>query len=452
MTQDTRRRNAAGAVLRKSYIQGCAFSAKRFFHTIYKGKAMTQEAHVTERATTTSSPLHRPRAHVIKSDAEAIDIANQLAAQFAPGAAQRDAERRLPRAELDLFSQSGLWGITVPKEYGGAFVSNATLAEVVKIISEADPCIGQIPQNHLYMVEGIRLDGTPFQKEFFFDLVLQGVRFGNAFSEIGTKNVNDVQTRLVPTEGGYVLTGKKFYSSGALLADWVPVVAKDENDETVVAFVEKGSKGLTIIDDWSSFGQRTTASGTTILENIFIPKEYVLPHHLAFDRPTAMGPVAQIIQAAVDTGIAHAALKDTLHFVRNQTRPWIDAGIEHGYDDPLTIHDIGDLQIRVHATDALLRRAGEFIDAAQREPNENTVAQASIAVAEAKVLSTETALLVSSKLFELAGTRSTLGQYNLDRHWRNARTHTLHDPVRWKYHAVGNYVLNGVNPPRHPWI
>ncbi len=401
------------------------------------------------------STLHavtRPHAHIIKSDEEAISVAKSLAPLIAEEASKRDAERRLPHKELDLFSQSGLWGITVPKEYGGAFVSNTTLAEVIAIIAEADPSVGQVPQNHLYMVEGLRLDGTPEQKQFFFDLVLQGVRFGNAFSEIGTKSVTDVQTRLTPTSGGYLLNGKKFYSSGALLADWVPVVAKDENDNTVVAFVKKGSPGLTIVDDWSSFGQRTTASGTTILENIFVPQNYVLPHHLAFERPTTMGPIAQIIQAAVDTGIARAALRDTIHFVRNYTRPWIDTELEHGYEDPLTIREIGDIQVKVHATDALLKRAGEFVDAAQLNPDESTVAAASIAVAEAKVLSTETALLAGSKLFELAGTRSTLGQYNLDRHWRNARTHTLHDPVRWKYFAVGNYALNGENPPRHPWI
>jgi len=40
----------------------------------------------------------------------------------------------------------------------------------------------------------------------------------------------------------------------------------------------------------------------------------------------------------------------------------------------------------------------------------------------------------------------------LDRHWRNARTHTLHDPVRWKYHAIGNYYLNHILPARHAWI
>ncbi|UOA08139.1 SfnB family sulfur acquisition oxidoreductase [Methylobacter sp. S3L5C] len=396
--------------------------------------------------------IPRPSAHIIKSDAEAIEVAKKIAIEIAKGAATRDKERILPRKELDLFSQSGLWGITIPKEYGGAFVSNKTLAEVITIVSEADPCVGQIPQNHLYMIEAIRLDGTEFQKKYFFDLALKGLRFGNAFSEIGTKQVTDINTRLTPTKDGYLLSGKKFYSSGALLADWVPVVAKDENDNTVVAFVKKGSDGLTIIDDWSSFGQRTTASGTTILENIFIPTAYVLPHYLAFENPTTMGPIAQIIQAAVDTGIARAALKDTLYFVRNHTRPWIDTSLEHGYEDPLTLKDIGNIQIQVHATEALLSRAGELIDHAQLKSNEDTVAAASIAVAEAKIFSTETALLAGSKLFELAGTRSTLGEYNLDRHWRNARTHTLHDPVRWKYYAVGNYVLNGINPPRHPWF
>ena len=72
-----------------------------------------------------------------------------------------------------------------------------------------------------------------------------------------------------------------------------------------------------------------------------------------------------------------------------------------------------------------------------------------IAVAEAKALSTEVSLHVSNKLFELTGSRSTLQEFGLDRHWRNARTHTLHDPVRWKYHRIGDFVLNGVKPARH---
>src|SRR5882757_3205693 len=90
-----------------------------------------------------------PDAHIIRSDAEAIEVAKTLAAEFAVEAAERDRGRRLPVAELDRFSKSGLWGITVPKTYGGADVSFVTLTEVIKRISAADPSIGQIPQNHL---------------------------------------------------------------------------------------------------------------------------------------------------------------------------------------------------------------------------------------------------------------------------------------------------------------
>ncbi|MBV9387921.1 MAG: SfnB family sulfur acquisition oxidoreductase [Chroococcidiopsidaceae cyanobacterium CP_BM_ER_R8_30] len=394
----------------------------------------------------------RKQAYVIRDDQEAIVIAQQLATEFAKGDSERDRQGKIPLDEVNQYSESGLWGITVPKEYGGAFVSNATLAEVTKIISEADSSLGQIPQNHLYIVESIRLDGTEEQKRFFFDLVLQGKRFGNAFSEVGTKSVTDVQTRLERSGSGYVLNGRKFYSSGALVADWVPVIARNDDDKTVIVLVERGTPGLNVIDDWSSFGQRTTASGTTIIENVNVSEEQVIPHYLAFERPTTQGPVAQIIQAAVDVGIAKAALRDTIHYVRNYARPWIDVELEHGYEDPLTIYNVGNLVIQVHAAEELLRRSGEYIDRANENPTDTSVAEASIAVAEAKALAAEVSILTTNKLFELAGTKSTLQEYNLDRHWRNARTHTLHDPARWKYYAVGNYFLNNVNPPRHPWL
>lgn len=394
-----------------------------------------------------------PKAHIIQSDAEAIAVAKELATEFLKEDSARDRDRRLPVEEVKQFSQSGLWGIVVPKEYGGAGVSYATLAEVVKIISEADSSLGQIPQNHLYMVEAIRLDGTEEQKRFFFDLVLQGKRFGNAFSEIGTKSVVDVQTKLTQSGDGYALNGRKYYSAGALLAHWIPTIAADEEGRTIVAFVERDAPGLTLLDDWTSFGQRTTASGTTILENVSVKPEDVIPHYLAFERATPMGAVAQIIQAAVDVGIAKAALRDTIHFVRNHTRPWVDSNQDHGYEDPLTLYNLGNVIIQVHASEELLRRAGEFIDRAyEADLEEAKVVESSIAVAEAKALATEASLLATNKLFELAGTKSTLQEFNYDRHWRNARAHTLHDPVRWKYHAIGNYFLNGTNPPRHPWL
>ena len=135
--------------------------------------------------------------------------------------------------------------------------------------------------------------------------------------------------------------------------------------------------------------------------------------------------------------------------LRRNARAWIDSGLEFAHQDPYSIQAVGDLQIRLRAAEAVLDLAADQIQIAVDTPDEDTVAAASILVAEAKVLTTEVAIQATNKLFELIGTRSTLEEYNLDRHWRNARTHTLHDPVRWKFHAVGNYYLNDTLPPRH---
>jgi SfnB family sulfur acquisition oxidoreductase len=392
-----------------------------------------------------------PEAHLIRSDEEAIAVARRLAAAFADEAAARDRERRLPTQELDQFSGSGLWGITVPKAYGGADVSFVTVAEVIKTISAADPSIGQIPQNHLGVLDILRLAGSEDQKRLWFGRVLEGYRFGNAFSEAKSKHAGVFDTKIVPDGSAFRVDGEKFYSTGALFAHYVPIAATDPDGKAHLAIVPRDTPGLTIIDNWSSFGQRTTASGTVLIENVQVGPESVIPAHAAYDAPTSNGPVAQIIQAAVDAGIASGAIDDTIAFVRNYTRPWIDSGQDHGYEDDFTIAQIGDLKIRLHAAEALLNRAGRAVDLAIADPNEESVAKASVAVAEAKVLTTEIAILATNKLHELGGTRSTLAQYNLDRHWRNARTHTLHDPVRWKYFHVGNYALNDVKPPRHAW-
>jgi alkylation response protein AidB-like acyl-CoA dehydrogenase len=138
-----------------------------------------------------------------------------------------------------------------------------------------------------------------------------------------------------------------------------------------------------------------------------------------------------------------------LAFIATRARPWIDAGVTRASDDPLTLHQVGEVSLRLRAADALLRRAGRIVDAAQAEPGEDSVARASIAVAEARILTTRAGLLAATKLFELSGTSATLAEDGFDRHWRNVRTHTLHDPVRWKYQAVGKYHLTGERPPRH---
>ncbi|MGK9416134.1 SfnB family sulfur acquisition oxidoreductase [Pseudomonas cedrina] len=384
---------------------------------------------------------------VITSDEQALIVASDLAEDFRRDSAQRDRERRLPLPELDAFSRSGLWGISVPKAYGGAGVSNVTLAKVIALIAQADASLGQIPQNHFYALEVLRVNGNPAQQARLYAEVLAGQRFGNALAELGTKTAHDRVTSLTRDGDGLRINGRKFYSTGALYAQRIPTSAVDEHGVQQLAFVPRDSQGLAVIDDWSGFGQRTTGSGSVVFDNVWVAAQDVIPFQSAFERPTTVGPLAQILHAAIDTGIARAAFEDALHFVRTRTRPWIDAGSDKASEDPLTLKSFGHLSIRLHAAEALLERAGVFLDRAQADSNAETVAAASIAVAEVRALSTEISLAAGSTLFELAGSQATLAEHGLDRHWRNARVHTLHDPVRWKHHAVGNYYLNDANPP-----
>lgn len=393
------------------------------------------------------APLLLPAA-VLRNDAEALTAAHELAQAARLQAAKRDQQRKLPWAQIEQFTRSGLGSISIPREYGGPQVSFVTLADVFAIISAADPALGQIPQNHFGILHLLQGAATERQKKQLFQSVLDGWRIGNGGPERGTKNTLELKARLTTVGDGYVISGQKFYSTGALFAHWVAVKALNDDGKQVMAFVRRGTEGLRIVDDWSGFGQRTTASGTVLLDHVPVDAELVVENWRIGETPNIQGAVSQLIQAAIDAGIARGALDDTVAFVRERSRPWIDAKVERASDDLYVIADIGKLKIELHAAEALLRKAGQVLDQVSAAPiTAQSAARASIAVAEAKVLTTEVSLLVSEKLFELAGSRATLAEFNLDRHWRNARVHTLHDPVRWKYHAVGNYYLNDENPP-----
>ncbi|MEU6808001.1 SfnB family sulfur acquisition oxidoreductase [Streptomyces sp. NPDC046831] len=389
-------------------------------------------------------------AHVIADDAEAVAVAAALADVFRAGAGERDAARRLPREEVERLSASGLLAVTVPAEHGGADVGAQTLAEIFRLLGSADGSLAQIPQSHFVYVQVIRRQGTPDQQKFFFAEVLAGRRFGNAQSEAGTRHVQDIRTRLEPRpDGSHLLNGVKHYCTGALFADWIPVLARAGDGTPHVAYVPRDAPGVTVADDWDGMGQRTTASGTVRLVDVPVPADRVVPHHLTFQGPQLHGAVAQLLHAAIDTGIAAGALDEAARFVRTSSRPWFESGTESAAEDPLLIQRFGELALEVRTAEALLREAARTVEASRARLTDDSAAEASIAVAAAKVAAARAAVEVAGALFEVSGTRSALDSLNLHRHWRDARTHTLHDPTRWKIQHIGRYALNGTRPPRH---
>ncbi len=385
-------------------------------------------------------------ARLIRNDAEALAVAAAFRDRIAAEAAERDRARRLPHAEVTALSQSGFWAITVPAAHGGADVSHRTLAEATALLAEGDPSIAQIPQNHFSTLETLRHVATEAQQREMFARVLAGARFGNAEAERGPP------TTLREAGGLFRLDGRKAYCTGALFADLVTVTARDETGRAVLAIVERDAPGMTILDDWSGMGQRTTASGTAILDTVAVRPERVMPLDGAFGRRSPVGAFAQLLHAAIDLGIGRGALRAAADFVRARSRPFRDAGVDRAQDDPLLLARFGQLQVQVHAAEAMLARAAAALDDARSAPADATLIAASVAVAEARAVTTDAALAAASGLFELAGAHATLAAYDLDRFWRDARTHTLHDPVRWKYHAIANFHLNGIAPPLRSYL
>jgi SfnB family sulfur acquisition oxidoreductase len=351
-------------------------------------------------------------------------------------------------------SRRGLYSLTVPAWLGGPDLPMSTVAEVLRILATADPNIAQLPHSHFVYVNLLRCAGTSEQQRELLSAVLAGARFGNAQAEAGTKTPGDIRTTIEPAGHGYEINGSKFYCTGAWFAHVVPVLAKGPDGGAYVAFVPRHARGLTMVDDWAGLGQRTTASGTVRLDRVRVSPGAVVARDPVFAQPTTYGAFAQLMHTAIDVGIARGVLDEAADFVRTKARPWFEAGVDHAADDPLLIQRAGELTVTVRAAETLLADAGRQLDAAEEQRaagrlTEDEAAAVSIAVAIAKAAADRASVDGASALFELCGTRSAAASLNLDRHWRNARTHTLHDPVRWKLQHIGRWTLTGTPPPRH---
>lgn len=396
---------------------------------------------------------------VITSADDALDVAAKLSAEFDAEASARDAERQLPHEQVKALKESGLLAISVPAEHGGIDAPATVLAEVFRLIAHADPSLSQIPHSHFVFLEALRLQGTADQQAYFYRQVLDGALLANAQSERGPHPIDvDTTTLTRRSSGDYVLTGRKFYSTGALFADWLVVRASLDDGSVptastpkAVAFVPRDADGVEVVDDWEGMGQRTTASGTVTLTDVAVPAEHVVPFSPIFAEPTTYGARAQLLHSAIDVGIATGALAAGVRQAE-RARPHFEANVATAVDDPTLIQAAAELTVAVRGAQALLVEAARAVDAATEHLTEESAAAASVAVAVAKVAAVRASLEAATGLFELGGTRSASVSGNLSRYWRDARTHTLHDPVRWKLQHIGRYTLSGTRPPRHGQI
>ncbi len=384
--------------------------------------------------------------------AAAISAAEDVAAAISDGVIERDRAggARVPVPELARYDASGLLAITVPE---GPNLPISLLAQVCRIVASVDPAIAQGPQGHYLFVDVLAAFGSDEQRRRLLGDALAGRRMSNALAERGGAHAQDLKTRL--TAGR--LNGHKYYATGALTAHWMAVSALDEAGRLVICFVEREADGVTLDTDWNTMGQRATVSGSVRLEDVAVDPELVLDYWRCFEVPQQLGARAQLYHAAIEVGIACGVVRDARWYLIEKARPFFEASragwAEQAADDPHVIHRFGVMATKVEAAQALLVRAGVVLDEIGLVPaSAEAAARGSVAVAQAKAFAGEVAVEVASELFSLSGASAADEKYDLSRHWRNARTHTAHDPADWKYHHAGNWLLNGVAPPNHGQI
>jgi len=381
-------------------------------------------------------------------EASAAPVSRDLAALLAAlhaNAAQRDQAGGHAAQEKQWIAEAGLLTLAIPREFGGEGAPWPEIYEVIRKIAQVDSALAHLLGFTFLQEVSIYVWGNAAQRERYLrGTVKERWWWGNA--------VNPLDARLVATatgDGGYVLNGQKGFCSGTRGSQMMTVSAQDpQSGTTLFAVVPTARAGITVNDDWNPIGQRQTDSGSVSFAQVRVEPNEVLDRA---DTPYASlrTLVSQQVMTNLFVGIAQGALEEARAYVTQYGKPWLTSGVAKATDDPYLIQRFGEMRIQAVSAEALAVRAAQALDAAWREgPSLSVQARAHVALAtsEAKIVAHRAALDVSEKLFDACGARATHGPLALDRFWRNARVHTLHDPLDYRIRDVGRYALNGTLP------
>ncbi|MFT4029716.1 MAG: hypothetical protein QM675_07565 [Protaetiibacter sp.] len=363
------------------------------------------------------------------------------------GAAERERERRLPYAEVELLRDAGFTRVTLPREFGGDAADEREFFELLTELARRDPNLAQLFRSHFSFVDRTRHAPASPERERRLRLLAGGAIHGNATFERGPAKVGAYTTRLSRDDDGLRLDGRKFYSTGTLFADLVSVLA-DRDGEAVSVLVDTGAAGLERLDDWDGFGQRLTGSGTTVFDGVRVDDDAVLERDGGASHG---GAFVQLVLLAVVAGIGRAVVDDGARFVRERTRGYSHASGATPREDPIVQEVVGELSAASFAADAALARAVDALQAASdavlagASEGERLarIADADLATTRAQLVVLPNVLRAATELFEVGGASAVSAGLALDRHWRNARTVASHNPARYKARIVGDHLING---------
>jgi len=381
---------------------------------------------------------------------ELLASAQPLADEIAVGAAKRDIERELPFEAFARFKASGLGALRVPVALGGPGGSITDLIEVIATIGGADSNVAHALRSHFNFTEGLVLDPDGPQAREHLQHVLDGKLFGGAHTEQGGPKPGEINTRLSRDGDRYRLNGRKWYATGTAFADYASFSAKTAEGEFFAALIPTDRPGITILDDWDGIGQKLTASGGVLLENVEVLPSELSQRAMSTRVGRHTSTLRQLHLAASAGGAVRAALREGTEYVRKQARAAQHSPAATAREDHFVQKVVGEIAARSFAIDALLRESARALDrtveafASDDEARiEASLIESSLATSNTQLILAELGLKAAEQIFELGGGSATSRKYSFDRHWRNIRTVLNHNPLLHKARVLGDYHLNG---------
>lgn len=372
------------------------------------------------------------------------------------GASEREKDRILPHDAINLIRRARLGALRIAIADGGAGGTVRELVGVVIRLGAADANVAHILRNHFSIVEMLVRQPKSEQARQWQKAVVKGAIIGLAMTELESPRVGNVtpNTTLTPDGNDYLLNGEKYYTTGTLYSDYVLVRASDPAGAVAAAIIPVQREGVEILDDWDGIGQRLTATGTTRFRNVRVKREeavfdssdggYGLPYSNTF---------AQLFLTAINAGVIRAILQDAADLVRSRKRTFYYAPTERPVDDPILQQTIGQISSAAFAAETVVLAAADALDNAkialeeQRSDASEAAHKAALCAAKAKIITDELAIRAGSLLFDVGGASATKKETNFDRHWRNARTLSSHNPTTYKARSIGDYEINGTPLP-----
>lgn len=363
-----------------------------------------------------------------------------------------EQQRSLPFEEIRALAAGGIGRLRLPRAYGGFELGWVETTEVLLELAAQDSNLPQALRGHLAVQEDALWRGEQDETaRLWFERLARGELAGNAWTEPGKGGYHRSGTVVSQGPQGPVVNGVKYYTTGAIFADWLDVTARDEQGNELGVLVRRDQAGVNVSDDWNGFGQRTTGSGTTTLENAEVDAVELRALTDRFPYQTAL---YQHILLIVLAGITEAAAREIGQALAVRSRTYSHANTAQPRTDPQLLQAVGEVDaVAALARAQVLATAGALDAAYATRGQEESVQVAAaeeveLGTGRAQVALHKPVLEALTRIFDVLGASGTDRSKALDRHWRNARTVTSHNPWVYKARIAGDYRVNGTPPIR----